>query len=195
MQVLIVGDSFAADWSVQDSTYVGWPNLLAKQVSVTNLARAGISQFRILQQLQSVCLDNYDWTVVCNTSPSRMVTRQHPVHQDALHSASDLIFADLEYHQSSLSSNKNPALTCAYDFFRYHYDEDFQCFVYDAVLKSMLEILQNRDRIFIHTPLVPDHVVSDVAIKQQDMQKYSANHLSDAGNWQVYQKICDIVHA
>jgi hypothetical protein len=195
MQVLIVGDSFAADWSVQNAIHVGWPNLLAKQVSVNNLARAGISQFRILQQLQSVCLDDYNWILVCNTSPLRMVTRQHPVHVDALHSASDLIFADLEYHQSNLSNNKNPALTCAYDFFRYHYDEDFQCFVYHAVLKSMLEILQNHDYIFIHTPLVPDYVVSHITIKQQDMQKYCANHLSDSGNLEVYQKICDIIYA
>jgi hypothetical protein len=195
MQLLIVGDSFAADWSVKDSTQVGWPNLLAKQASVNNIARAGVSQFRILQQLQSVCFDDYDWTVVCNTSPSRMVTRQHPVHQNDLHSASDLIFADLEYHQSNRSSNENPALTCAYDFFRYHYDEEFQRFVYEAVLKSMAEMLEKRKYIFLRTPLVPDHVTFHVAIEQQDVQKYCANHLSHAGNLKVYQKICDIIYA
>ena len=90
MKVLLVGDSFAADWAVQDPTHVGWPNLLANRVSLVNLAQAGVSQYRILQQIQRVCLDDYDRIIICNTSPHRIVTCKHPIHTDALHASADL---------------------------------------------------------------------------------------------------------
>ena len=195
MKILIVGDSFAADWSVTTVTPTGWPNLLAEQVSVTNLARAGCSQYRIIQQLQSVSLDEFDWVVVCHTSPHRIVTRQHPIHQTALHASADLIFSDLEYHQQQVGGVDNVSLVCAYNFFRYRYDEDFQNFVYDAVLRSIAEILKNRNHIVIRTPLVPERVPADITILPQDVQKNAANHLGNAANLDVYQQICTMIHA
>lgn len=194
MQLLIVGDSFAADWSVTTDT-AGWPNLLAEKVALINLAQAGCSQYRIIQQLKSVCLDDFDWIVVCHTSPHRLVTSQHPIHQDELHSSADLIFADLEYHQRHLEGRKNPSLTCAYDFFRFHYDEDFQYFVYEAVLQSVAEILKNRNQITISTPLVPSYVQADITILPQDMKINAANHLTRAANLKVCQQICNIIYA
>ena len=195
MKVLIVGDSFAADWAIKYPAGKGWPNLLAKHVCLVNLAQAGCSQYRIIQQLKSANLDDFDWIIVCHTSPHRIVTRQHPIHVDGLQACSDLIFADLEYHQKNLGQAKNPSLTSAYDFFRFHYDEGFQDFVYDAVLRSIAEISENRNKITVSTPLVPSYIRADVTISAQDMEKNAANHLSDAGNLKMYQQICSIIHA
>ena len=58
MKILIVGDSFAADWSVKYNDYHGWPNLLAQKFEVTNLAKAGVGQYKIYKQLQNI--DDFD---------------------------------------------------------------------------------------------------------------------------------------
>ena len=47
--ILIIGDSFAADWTVKYPTVVGWPNLLAKNYNVVNLAQAGAGEYKIYQ--------------------------------------------------------------------------------------------------------------------------------------------------
>ena len=60
MKVLVVGDSFAADWSVKHKNSVGWPNLLAKDFDVTNLAQAGVSEYKIYQQVLSVDTCQFD---------------------------------------------------------------------------------------------------------------------------------------
>ena len=56
MHLLIIGDSFAADWSVKYADKKGWPNFLAEKYSVTNLAQAGCSEYKIKKQLDSVNL-------------------------------------------------------------------------------------------------------------------------------------------
>ena len=43
MKLLILGDSWQADWNVKHNTYPGWPNLLANEFDVTNIAQAGVS--------------------------------------------------------------------------------------------------------------------------------------------------------
>ena len=99
MHVLIVGDSFAADWSAKHCDLFGWPNLLAKHHTVTNLAQAGVSEYKIYKQLISVDLSQFDLVIVAHTSPYRVVTRSHPVHyNNSLHKHADLLFGDIEYH-------------------------------------------------------------------------------------------------
>jgi hypothetical protein len=97
-KILIIGDSFSSDWSKKYKDYPGWPNLLAQDFDMTNLSQPGCSEFRILKQLKSVDLNEYDFVIISHTSPSRIYTRQHPIHSgDPLHSESDLIFTDIEY--------------------------------------------------------------------------------------------------
>ncbi len=43
-KLLIAGDSFAADWLSGES---GWPNLLANEYDVTNVAQAVCSEYKI----------------------------------------------------------------------------------------------------------------------------------------------------
>ena len=54
MKILIVGDSFAADWAIKYKSISGWPNLLAEKFEVVNLAQAGVSEYKIYQQVLSV---------------------------------------------------------------------------------------------------------------------------------------------
>ena len=60
MNVLIAGDSFAAEWPGSN----GWVKLLAKKYNVKNVAQAGVSEYKILQQINTANLDKYDLVIV-----------------------------------------------------------------------------------------------------------------------------------
>ena len=62
MNVLIAGDSFAAEWPGSN----GWVKLLAKNYDVTNVAQAGVSEYKILQQIKNANLNKYDLVMICH---------------------------------------------------------------------------------------------------------------------------------
>ena len=49
MKLLVAGDSFAAEWPGNS----GWVKLLAQEHPVTNVAQAGVSEYKILKQVQN----------------------------------------------------------------------------------------------------------------------------------------------
>lgn len=198
MNILIIGDSFAADWSAVDSTYPGWPQLLAKKHSVTNLAQAGCSEYKILQQLKTQQnLDLYDWIIVCHTSSARIHTRQHPVHHsDHLHAHADLIFSDIEYHAVLDKKQKNPALVAAHDFFVYHYDDDYNRDIHQLLVKEIHEIIGNTPVVVVDNfdqlnPLDYEFFLNFTKITQVVPGK--VNHCSQQGNIDICHSILDIV--
>jgi hypothetical protein len=123
MNILIMGDSWAADWSKKYTEYAGWPELLADQHSVTNVAQAGVCQYSICKQFADVNPENFDRVIISITSPYRVYTPVHPVHHsDPLHSASDLIYTDLEHHVNT--GNQNTRLLSAVKYFEHHFDTE-----------------------------------------------------------------------
>ena len=97
-KILVVGDSFAADWTKKYPEGHGWVNLLSAEYAVTNLAQAGVGEYKILQQIKSVPdIQMFDLVLISHTSPYRIHTRKHPVHHaDPLHNHADLIMEDIE---------------------------------------------------------------------------------------------------
>ena len=132
MNVLILGDSWAADWSEQHSEYLGWPNIVAEQHTVTNIAQAGVSQYSICKQLQYYPGVNHDAVIISITSPYRIYTPQHPVHQTGLHANSDLIYTDIEYHATENPDNKR--LLSAKQFYEHHFDTQHAEFVHQQMV-------------------------------------------------------------
>ena len=97
MRILIAGDSFAAKWPANIRNQ-GWPALLADRFEVYNIAQAGVGEYKIYKQLANVELDQFDLVIVSHTSPSRIHTRNHPLHKEGLHKDCDLIITDLIGH-------------------------------------------------------------------------------------------------
>lgn len=186
MKILITGDSFAADWSTKYNKYPGWPNLLKNDFSVTNVAQAGVSEYKILKQIKDNYSTDYDFVIVSHTSPSRVHTRRHPVlFNDSLHSNADLIINDI------MSKNTwfNSSLKSAKGFFKYHYDEEYYNDIYWLIRKEIDNILSNTQVISICNF---DEVYSNETF---NFSRYRIsnpgliNHFDDAANALIHYQI------
>jgi hypothetical protein len=195
MKLLIAGDSFAANWSVKHKEMLGWPNLLAGKHSVTNVAQAGVSEYRIYKQLVSCQrLNEFDAIIVCHTSPYRLVTRQHPVHyKDTLRPSADLIQSDIEYHAKWHDFITNPALAAAKGYFQHHYDIEYHEDIYGMIHKQINSLLENLPTVFVQTILEPRALAhpDSVDISGLEIDSNSANHLNSVDNFMVHTMIED----
>ena len=184
MKILILGDSWAADWSGQYSEYLGWPNIVAQKHTVTNIAQAGVSQYSILKQLDAVQPLEYDRIIISITSPYRVYTPQHPVHTSGLHANSDLIYTDCEHHATELPHNHR--LLSAVAYFEHHYDLEYADTIHHSMVDLCLNRLDNRNTIVTSNI---DHN-SDYVGGYQYLDGYPVyqsypgkiNHLSAEGN-------------
>ena len=188
MNVLILGDSWAADWSEQHSEYLGWPNIVAEQHTVTNIAQAGVSQYSICKQLQHYPGVDHDAVIISITSPYRIYTPQHPVHQTGLHVNSDLIYTDIEYHATE--NPDNIRLQSAKQFYEHHFDTEHAEFVHQQMVDwciNRIELTQFKGPVIVTSNIennqqyVKDMPYTDGhAVYQSYPGKI--NHLSAEGN-------------
>lgn len=188
-KILICGDSFAADWTVKYSGQ-GWPNLLANDYTVTNLAQAGCSEYKILQQLKSVSLSKFDVIIVSHTSPYRLYVKEHPVHKnDKLHCNSDLIYTDLKEHAKS-QRNIEPII----EYFEKYVDLDYQKFIHQLICREIKELLLSVTNQQLHLTSLEWDGLS----KFPNMLNFKAlfdnyrglmNHHNDLGNQIIYEKV------
>ncbi len=193
--VLIVGDSFAADWTVKYTDKKGWPNLLAENFLVENVAQAGVSEYKIYKQIMAISnIDAYDFVIVSHTSPYRAVTRKHPIHStDILHQHADLMTNDINFHHSKIKNFANSALNAAHGYLRYHYDIDYHVTTYNLFKEEINKRLPKNKTISVN--IFPDNNDSYIGHTFLDFSKLQKtcsgliNHLSHKGNDIVFQKI------
>ena len=190
LRILIAGDSFAAEWP----GHKGWPKLLKQDCEVTNVAQAGVSEYKILKQLHSVELSDYDAIIVSHTSPSRVHTPEHPLHKQGLHKDCDLIYTDLE-NRSSLF---NPSLKAAQGYFEFHYDDHYYQTIYSLLRKEIYSLLHDKKYLSLsHHDIAKAFIWED---KHLDFSEYwqkhkgKENHYNDVGNFKVYQIVLDNLH-
>lgn len=179
MNILLTGDSFAADWSVKYNDYLGWPNLLAQHHNVTNVAQAGISEYKILKQIESQCLKNYDVIVVCHTHWSRVHTRCNSFLQDdVLHKDADLLITD--------AMSKPWRMRTARNFFLEHWDEQYQLDIYTLLVNQINKLLQHNKVISIKN-------FADIDVQYDidatDLEKGFINHLSKEANQRLLNRL------
>lgn len=185
MNILIAGDSFAAKWP---NISAGWPNLLDLKYSVTNIAQAGVGEYKILKQIKSVNLNNYDLVVVCHTSLSRVHTPQHPIHTTGLHKDCDLIITDIK----SKFNWFNASLRTAVNWFKYHYDDVYQHDIY--------QLIRNQIDYIIDIPYISiDHFIDSAVLGNETVRlnfsdywptaRGDTNHYNRQGNVYVYEQV------
>ena len=187
MNLLICGDSFAADWTVKYPGK-GWPNMLADQYNVTNLAQAGCSEYKILKQLKSVDLMQYDQIIIAHTSPYRIHVQKHPIHHtDLLHKNCDLIYTDLVEH-----AIKHKELVPVIDYFKNYFDTDYAKDIHTLLCQEIERLI---------APVI-DRVISTTNSDYEGLYQFKnmikfdklfasnrglMNHYDEAGNQKIFE--------
>lgn len=191
----MIGDSFVADWSVKYTDYEGWPNLLAKTYDVTNVAQAGVGEYKIYKQLQKVNLDNFDIVIISHTSPYRVHTREHPIHSlDVLHKDCDLMLGDISYHASRIENYFNKSLHTAKSYFEYHFDPEYYETTFNLYKKCIDNALNNKTVITFIT--FADQEKDSNSLDVIDLlstHRGKINHFTQEGNRIIYEKIVKIL--
>ena len=192
MNILICGDSFAADWTVKHPNQAGWPNLVAKEHNVTNLAQAGVGEYKILQQVKSANLKKFDAIIIAHTSPNRVHCVRHPIHyNDVLHKNADLIYKDVAYHQ------EDPNAAIAVKYFEQYFDLDYYNDIANLICLDILNILGdyphlNQFHMENYTeqskyPVLPSFNLNPFFIKHHGLM----NHFDDVGNKKIFDVVKD----
>jgi hypothetical protein len=185
-KLLICGDSFAADWTVKVKG-VGWVNLLEQDYKVTNLAQAGCSEYKILKQLQSVNVDNYDLVLVSHTSPFRLYVNEHPVHnKDKLHKNSCLLYSDVMEHLPN-----HPKLKPVAEYFEQYFDVEYAEHMHNLLLREIEEFCPQKTLHVSHIDWKHLHEFDNFINFKEVFTKHrgSVNHYTEEGNQIVYQSV------
>jgi lysophospholipase L1-like esterase len=183
-KLLIVGDSFAADWTVKYKGE-GWVNTLCKDYDVTNIAQAGVSEYKIYNQLKKTDVSKYDIILISHTSAYRIPVVEHPIHsKDILHNNCDLIYTDLKEYDNELTK-------IAVDFYEKLFDPDYFIFIHNLIVNEIIKRYPNAINItffdsFSHPTF---HNFEEIFLKN----KGNMNHLNEDGNNLIYKKIKNIL--
>jgi len=186
-KLLIAGDSFAADWTKKYENICGWVNMLESDYDVTNIAQAGVSEYKIYKQLEKIDITKFDHVIVSHTSAYRIPIVEHPIHKnDLLHNNCDIIYSDAEVHI------ENNIMKTAVDFYVNIFHPDYFCFINDLIFKEIQKITPNA----IHITFF-DNFYDNNILKFEDIflsHKGNINHLDEKGNSLFYNTIKNILN-
>ena len=184
--LLIVGDSFTADWSSKSKS-LGWVNRLEFDYNITNLAQAGVSEYKIYLQLKSVDLSKFDKILVSHTSAYRIPIEEHPIHKgDVLHNNCDLIFSDVSEHL------KNPIMKTAYDFYTHIFHPEYFVFTNTLIFQEIKKLVPTGLHITFFDSFYDDSVIKFENVFLEN--RGYTNHLNEIGNMNMYESICKLLH-
>ena len=151
---------------------------------VTNVSQAGVSEYKILQQVKDHICSDPDVVIVCHTSPYRVHTLSHPVHHTGLHKDCDLLYTDIEYHYNQ---NPTPELSIAMGYFEHHFDPDYYNQIYYLCRREISWLVPNN------IPLINvDFFPGNTGLDLSDLPKShpgQPNHMSESGHKIAYEKI------
>lgn len=186
MKILIIGDSFADPSGViGDTWYRSLPS------SVTNMAKAGVGQYKILQQLLSV-KSHFDKVIVVVTSEYRVHASQNPFYTftDHRHHESDLILRDVE----SRLPDERAQHICYW--FKNIFDLKHAVDMHNLILQETHNKLRQKNLNFIPITFFPrmndiynfDNQLIDFSLIAQDNQG-DKNHLDSQGHKLVLNEL------
>ena len=185
-KILIAGDSFAADWTKKYKNASGWVNMLERDFDVTNIAEAGVSEYKIYKQLKSIDVTKFDYILISHTSAYRIPIEEHPIHKgDVLHNNCDIIYSDVKEYI------ENPIMQTAVDFYNNIFYTEYFCFVNDLIYKKIFESIPNAIHITFFDSFYPENVFKFENVFLEN--RGNMNHMNIDGNKIVYHKIKNIL--
>ena len=167
-KILVAGDSFA---TVYNGAYKGWAQMLAEHYSVKNVAQAGVGQYKILKQIQKQNLNKFNTLVISHTSPYRIHTATHPLHQQGFHKNCDFIYEDVKGRLPDVEK-----------FFTEYFDLDYANCIHN-LLKKEIDSIINKYEI---------NVIDTESLELRKVFKTNrgqVQHLDEVGNKLIYKRL------
>ena len=172
MRILIVGDSFSAN-------ALGWPSMIGHDIVIK--AQNGVGEYKIFKQLENV--EEYDKVLVCHTSPWRLHTKFHPIHDANIERPNcDFLLSDVEYH-----AKNNKEMKLVYSYMKKYMDLEYQKFIYNCIVDKLLEIDNAINFTFHNKEDTKEILINFYDIWQNN--KGNINHMNIKGNELVAEEI------
>lgn len=176
MNILVCGDSFAANWL---GDYPGWCKILEQDYNIVNRAQAGVGEYKILKQVEQGV--DFDFIIVSHTSPYRVHTN-NSIHSTDLHQNCDLLYNDV----ANKCGFVNKKIRSAKLWFETHYDEDYQWDIYKLFRNKINELLKDKNYLSMsHLPCINNFVLERQHLDcstHWNNNKGFVNHYSQYGN-------------
>jgi hypothetical protein len=186
MTIGLFGDSFG--YQKKDEPYPSWVDLLAKQSTIDNCCECGVGEYKILKQLQSADLNQYNMIIVTHTSHSRVFVEHNPLHAtSAYHQNCDILYADIESHKDEFS------LACQL-YYKHIFSDEYARDIHNLILKEIEEVIGDRPVIhmthFDHTGLHPLPNLLEFHTLFLN-NRGPVNHYNQVGNQEIFNIIHD----
>jgi hypothetical protein len=184
MKFAIFGDSFGVQ--KKDQPYPGWVDLLSQHFDITNYCECGVSEYKILKQLQNTDLDQFDKKIIVHTSATRIYVKHNPLHQlSKYHKNCDIILRDIEHNRDDFSKS------CQL-YFKYIFDLDHAIDMHNMICKTIDDLCKGIT--FIHTTHFDYTGLYSFPNMINFYQLFlrhrgDVNHYDKFGNYQIYQSI------
>jgi len=186
-KILISGDSFAADWTKKYNNVCGWVNMLESDYEVMNIAQAGVSEYKIYKQLESIDTKKFDKIIISHTSAYRIPIEEHPIHKDdLLHNNCDLIYSDLKEHM------ENPIAKIGVDFYENLFDPDYFIFIYHLIIDKIMLKYPEAIHITFFDDFKKDNIYGFEKIFLKN--KGLVNHMNEKGNKIIYDRMKKLIN-
>lgn len=189
-KLLICGDSFSSNYKCVNKNN-GWVNLLEQDFKVTNLSQPGCCEYKILKQLKSIDLKNFDKIIVSHTSPNRVYVREHPVHKNSiLHKNSSFLYSDVEAHVKDY-----PVLQGVFEFFQNYFDIEYYEYIHSLLCREIEDTTPIHTLHITHIDWVNLYPFKNTENFYNIFKKYrgDVNHYNKIGNEIVYKKIIELL--
>jgi hypothetical protein len=188
MKIGLFGDSFGVQ--CRDRPYKSWVDLLADQHGIKNYCECGVSEYKILKQLTSTDLAQFDQIIITHTSPTRVYVKYNPLHCDSeYHKNCDIIYADIESHTDEFS-------TAGQLYFKHIFDLDYAVDIHNLICKKIDEVCHNQNVLHIthfdYSKLYPFKNLQSF-YKLFLKHRGNVNHYTEEGNKKVYQEITKLL--
>ena len=188
MKLALFGDSFGVQR--KNTSYPSWVDLLSLHFDITNYCKCGVSEYKILKQLQSANFDDYDKILIVHTSATRVYVKYNPLHQSSeYHRDCDIIFSDIENSKDDFSKS------CRL-YFKHIFDLDYAIDVHNMICKTIDDLCSKVDVIHsTHFEYSGLHQFSNM-INFHDLflkHRGDVNHYDKQGNEQIYQSLLKVL--
>lgn len=189
----MAGDSFVADWKEYYPDRYGWANMMSEVHEVTNVAQAGVGEYKIFKQIENQDISNYDFVIVSHGTPNRLHTKTHPIHHSGFQINCDLFYNDIDRF-----SWFNRKLAAAKGWFKYYFDDEYYEDIYILLRQQIKNLIPEEKYISTsHTRtrskiILEDHNINFCEVFEN--YRGNANHYNEEGNRIVFDRIQEEIY-